>query len=302
MATQTPVNSAQQSTDATPPVKSTAPEYLPENFDKSLPEISPSASAIELATAATVPKTIPVKPVPQEIIDEKTALLENVFNTIHTERMVDVPILNDKLKVKVIGFQQWQNSYLCIMLTPWFMNIMLLPGEDENWDDKRETTSSRHTFPSGNYEFLVGFEPDIGKYQMCSLFSPMFEFADNDAAVETADVAIRELMNSENIEQTDIDSAQIEAIWDGTEEHPDKIAAREAAAKAKAEAPPRKPLKERMNEPVSRRRLLRGALMLEDDKETITTTAKSTTRGTVSTSSESTKNENTKIAGKAQHK
>lgn len=212
------------------------------------------------------------EPVPEHILEQKTALLKNTFNTIYKERMFDIPIINDKIDVSVIGFQQWQNSYLCILITPWFMNLMLLPGEDENWDELRETTSTRHTFPSGNYQFLVGFEADIGKYQMCSLFSPMFEFADNDAAVDTAEVAIKELMNSENIEHTDIDSRQIEAIWDGTEEHPDKIAAREdaeqARAKALAEAPPRKPLKERMEQPVSRRRLLRGALMLDDNKNT----------------------------------
>jgi [NiFe] hydrogenase assembly HybE family chaperone len=159
---------------------------------------------------------------------------------------------------------------------PLVYDMMLLPGEEENWDDMRETSSSKHTFPSGNYQFLVGYEPDIGKYQMCSLFSPMFEFTCNDAAVETAEIVIKELMNIENVEEADIDSTQLEAIWDGTEEHPDKIAAREAAAKAKAEAPPRKPFKERMNEPVSRRRLLRGALMLEDDEKTVTASSTDT--------------------------
>jgi len=263
------------------------------------------AGTADSTAQGTTPEAI-VKQVPQAIIEQKTTMLKNVFNHIHKERMVDVPILNDKVKVSVIGFQQWQNSYLCIMITPWFMNLMLLPGEEENWEDLRETSASRHTFPSGNYEFLVGYEPDVGKYQMCSLFSPMFEFADNDAAVETAEVAIRELMNSENIEQCDIDSKQLEAIWDGTEEHPDKIAAREAEekarAKALAEAPPRKPLKERMEQPVSRRRLLRGALMLEDDEKAAPIAAKPTTQSTVSTANKNTKNESTKIAGKAQDK
>jgi [NiFe] hydrogenase assembly HybE family chaperone len=257
----------------------TTPAPLPDSQPVSQPDNQPGSQRgsqhktqpAEGVVPATTSATATLKPVAQKIIDKKTAMLVAAFDHIHKERMFDVPILNDKVQVAVIGFQQWQNSYICIMITPWFMNLMLLPGEEENWDDMRETTASRHTFPSGNYEFLVGFEPDIGKYQMCSLFSPMFEFADNEAAVETAQVAIRELMNSENIEQTDIDSAQIEAIWDGTEEHPDKVAAREAAreaaAKAKAEAPPRKPLKERMEEPVSRRRLLRGALMLEDDEK-----------------------------------
>jgi len=202
-------------------------------------------------------------PVAAHILEEKVTLLESIFNTIYSERMKDIPIINDKVEVRVIGFQQWQNSYLCIMITPWFMNLMLLPGDTENWDDQRETASIRHAFPSGNYNFLVGFEPNIGKYQMCSLFSPMFEFADNDAAVETAEAAIKELMKLENIEKTDIDTRQIKAIWDGSEEHPDKIAAKE-----KAETLQRVPLKEKMQEPLSRRHLLRSALMLDNDKKT----------------------------------
>jgi len=267
---------------------------IPANIIQTEPE-TPDTLPVEQSTASTA---VPLKPVPQAIIDEKTAILESAFNHIYKERMVDIPILNNKIKVAAIGFQQWQNSYLCIMTTPWFMNMMLLPGEEENWDDKRETTALRHTFPSGNYEFLVGFEPDIGKYQMCSLFSPMFEFADNDAAVETAEAAIKELMKLENIEETDIDSAQIQAIWDGTEEHPDKIAAREAAAKAKAETP-HIPLEERMKQPVSRRRLLRGALMLDDDKEKMTTVQ---TKAVARTAATRTTAENSKITDNSQNR
>jgi len=226
------------------------------------------------AQQAVLPQTL----LPQEsaprlsktLIDTKTALLEATFNHICLHRMQDVPILNHSIKVRCIGFQQWQNSYLCIMITPWFMNLMLLPGEAENWHDKTETAACRHTFPSGQYEFLVGYEPDIGKYQMCSLFSPMFEFSDNDAAVQTAEAAIKELMNTDNIEHSDIDSEQLEAIWNGTEVHPDRVAARDSssdAAKDTANAQPRPSLSEKLQQPVSRRRLLRGAMMLEQDEK-----------------------------------
>ena len=219
---------------------------------------------------------MPAKVLPQAVIDEKVALLESVFNHIYKERMHDIPIINNKIEVRAIGFQQWQNSYLCIMITPWFMNLMLLPGETENWDDMQETSANRHTFPSGNYEFLVGYEADIGKYQMCSLFSPMFEFADNAAAVETAEVAIKELMNLENIEEADIDSRQLEAIWNGSEDHPDKTTTDKPAANTAQSTPaeekisqtePPLSLSEKMQKPISRRRLLRGALMLEDDEK-----------------------------------
>jgi len=151
------------------------------------------------------------------------------------------------------------------------MNLMLLPDEKTDWGDLQETSSVRHTFPSGRYEFLVGYEPDIGKYQMCSLFSPMFEFSDDNAAVETASVAINELMNVENVEQTDIDSQQIANIWNGVEPHPDKVAKTDGAiadatAHKRADKKPRRSLKEKMEQPISRRQLLRGAVSPGEDK------------------------------------
>lgn len=206
-----------------------------------------------------------------EEVNRQTQRLQTAFEKIYVERMHDVPIINDRIKVTAIGFQRWQDSFLCIMITPWFMNIMLLPGKDEDWDELQETSAISHTFPSGRYEFLVGYEADIGKYQMCSLFSPMFEFADDNAAVETAQAAINELMNMENIETSDIDSSQIEGIWNGTVEHPDKAKNSPVPGNPEHGTKPLEStqtisLQEKMQKPVSRRQLLRGAVMLDDDE------------------------------------
>ena len=193
-------------------------------------------------------------------IQQKVEALESIYNQIYKERMADVPITNDKIEVSAIAFQRWQESYLGVMITPWFMNLMLLPGETENWDDKQELSARTHTFPSGNYEFITGFEPDIGKYQMCSLFSPMFEFTDNDAAIETAEAAIKELMNTDNVEETDIKTQQIENIWNGVEEKTN-----DPKRQSQVETTPT--LSEKLEKPISRRRLLRGTLMLKDDEK-----------------------------------
>jgi len=194
-------------------------------------------------------------------IEQKADLLESVFNQIYRERMHDVPIINTNIEVSAVDFQPWQDSYIGVLITPWFMNLMLLPGESENWDDKQELSTTTHRFPSGNYEFLTGFEPDIGKYQMCSLFSPMFDFADNNAALETAQAVIKELMNVDNVEETDINSRQIEDIWNGVEEKPGEA---EETTEI-AETVPVHTLSDKIHEPMSRRKLLRGALLLDDD-------------------------------------
>ncbi len=50
------------------------------------------------------------------------------------------------------------------------------------------------TFPSGDYEFIAGEPAEIGPHEACSLFSPVHEFADQDAAMATAHEVLRVLM------------------------------------------------------------------------------------------------------------
>ncbi len=147
--------------------------------------------------------------------------LESAFEWIYRERMADIPITNDIIGVHAIAFQHWEQCYLGVMITPWFMNLMILPQSAEDWSDKQEQANESYSFPSGRYSFLTGFEADIGKYQSCSLFSPMFEFADDEAAIETAEIIMKELMNNEHIEQGDINAEDVEKIWHGEEQKPD---------------------------------------------------------------------------------
>ncbi|MCF6318348.1 MAG: [NiFe]-hydrogenase assembly chaperone HybE [Proteobacteria bacterium] len=217
-----------------------------------------------------------------EEISIKKSLIESVFKRIYKENMRDIPVNNDKLEVTVIGLQQWQEYYLGIVITPWFMNIFLTPYENELWDDLAELSKQTFIFPSGRYSFITGRDKELGTYQMCSLFSPMFEFADNEAAIDTATVAIRELMNVENIEQTDIDSEQIEKIWQGEEPLPENIEdqftdfaekdeeketnknnaknLKEDNAETKT---PLKNIQQNIQQPISRRDMLRGRFLRE---------------------------------------
>ncbi len=130
---------------------------------------------------------------------ELSQRLEQVFGQIHTRRMRDVPVLNPALRVAAVGFHTWQDQWLGVMVTPWFMNLMLLP-EAQEWAGLAAGSKLIHTFPSGDYEFVVGFEPAIGMYQSCSLFSPMFQFEHHDAAVATARACLDAVMRVESHE------------------------------------------------------------------------------------------------------
>lgn len=132
---------------------------------------------------------------------EIAARFEHVFAAIRDTRMQDVPILNAAMPVKAVGFREWGAYWLGVLITPWFMNLVLAPHTDTDaegaWSDLRVTDTVKHSFPAGEYAFLVGEEDGVGRYQMCSLFSPMFEFEDAEAAVLTAEAVMVALFEAE---------------------------------------------------------------------------------------------------------
>ena len=127
---------------------------------------------------------------------EVTQRLEAAFEHIHRARMADVPILNAALRVQAVGAQPWQGHWLAVLITPWFMNLILLPGTGDDWQGHRPGSKRTCTFPSGVYEFIAGHEDGLGPYQACSLFSPVLEFEDQTAALAAAEAALEAVMEA----------------------------------------------------------------------------------------------------------
>ena len=138
------------------------------------------------------------------------ARVEAAFSHIARTRMADVPVCNPALHVETVGFQRWQDEWLGILVTPWALNLMLLPGGGGVFRALWPGDSQWWQFPSGAYEFLGNREPGLGPYQVCSLFSPVFEFATQDAARDTAHAALAALFAATAPAGT-VDSASPEA-------------------------------------------------------------------------------------------
>jgi [NiFe] hydrogenase assembly HybE family chaperone len=173
-----------------------------------------------------------------------------VFEKIHRERMAGVPILNPALRVQGVGFRCWQGHCLGVLITPWFLNLMLLPSEADVWDELRVGEKVTHQFPSGPYEFILGQEEGVGRYQMCSLFSPVLEVEDQAAAVAVAEAVMQGLMDEENRDDTSMREGEIAHIWRG-----------ESQSEQEPDPEPDERLLERS---ISRRDLLRGQLSGRD--------------------------------------
>lgn len=114
--------------------------------------------------------------------ENPAAAIERAFRAIYRERMREMPFVNTSLEVEAIGFREWDRHWLGVLVTPWFMNLMLVPREAGAWPRRPIGEPQAYAFPAGVCEFLEAREAMLGEYALCSLFSPMFEFADHTAA------------------------------------------------------------------------------------------------------------------------
>lgn len=122
--------------------------------------------------------------------EAQAARLQQIFQDIQQQRMQDVPILNPVIHVESVGFRVWNGDSVGILITPWFMNLIILPVTPVLQLRTGETVN--YSFPSAHYEFLSNTEAEL-TYYSCSLFSPMFEFA-SQASAHAVATAVLELL------------------------------------------------------------------------------------------------------------
>ena len=122
--------------------------------------------------------------------------LTAAFERIHRERMAGLPILQPGLAVAVVGARAWRGHWLGVLVTPWCMNLVLVPAVGSDLARDAEGMTWALSFPAGRFEFLVSTVEGLGTIAACSLFSPMHAFADQAAAEATAAAVMTTLFQS----------------------------------------------------------------------------------------------------------
>jgi [NiFe] hydrogenase assembly HybE family chaperone len=159
--------------------------------------------------------------------DAIAARIETVFVDIARTRMAGVPVMNPALGVSMRGLHRFGPHWTGVLVTPWFMNLIMLPVEADGVA-RRVGDKTSLSLPSGRYDGIWGYEEGIGGYWSCSLFSPMFEFAEQETAVATADAALAEIMAAAG--EPERAEVRMSIIWSGSLADPETSKpAREAA-------------------------------------------------------------------------
>jgi [NiFe] hydrogenase assembly HybE family chaperone len=129
------------------------------------------------------------------MLPDPSQRLESAFRAIHENRMRDLAFVNQALRVEAIGFAPWKHYWLGVMLTPWSMNLVLAPRDPAAFRALPQGEKRRCRFPAGDFDFIAAADERIGDYFVCSLFSPVLEFADHESARETARLALVALLD-----------------------------------------------------------------------------------------------------------
>ncbi|WP_428547390.1 [NiFe]-hydrogenase assembly chaperone HybE [Profundibacter sp.] len=134
--------------------------------------------------------------------------LERRYDEIASTRMQGVPVMNPALRVAALGFEPLGADRLGVLLTPWFMNLVILPGAAGEWATGDKLTRD---LPAGRVEFIVTLDEELGPLVMCSLFSPVFEFADQEAALDAGRAALAEVLKAGKDEDVENEAEEKDA-------------------------------------------------------------------------------------------
>jgi [NiFe] hydrogenase assembly HybE family chaperone len=93
-----------------------------------------------------------------------------------------------------VGFRAWEGQWLGVLVTPWSINVLLLPGS-AGWPRLATGAERFVDMPAGRFRFVAAFDPALGEYHACSLFSPVLEFADHAAARVAAAAALDAMLD-----------------------------------------------------------------------------------------------------------
>lgn len=126
---------------------------------------------------------------------EFTRRLVQRFRWIGDQRMSDLPIYHPVLQVEAIDFEKSDEGWLGVLITPWFMNLILFPMEHDTLNDVQIGDRLHVHLPSGEHSFMVGEDEELGRYRFLPLASPMLGYSGQDAARQAARAALHRLLS-----------------------------------------------------------------------------------------------------------
>jgi [NiFe] hydrogenase assembly HybE family chaperone len=136
----------------------------------------------------------PAKP----LAADPSPLLVAHFTRVWQDSMHDMPFVNSALQVEAVGFRRYEGDWLGAVVTPWFINLFLLPGGGSLWQDLPTGQQRTLEFPVGQLDFIGDNNPlpdaALAAYQYCPLLHSVQHLPDQSTARQAAESALLALM------------------------------------------------------------------------------------------------------------
>jgi len=132
-----------------------------------------------------------------------TAVLVEHFESIYAAHVAGLPIDNPALAVEAVGTTEFGDHKALMLITPWFMNLVLLPGSDE-WDNSEQGQTCDIDIPGQTLQFTVSQDATIGTYLSAVMFRTVSDYPDQGVARAVAEEILQRLFSPNSSDLTDV--------------------------------------------------------------------------------------------------
>lgn len=147
------------------------------------------------------------------VVDSIEDRMVAAYRDIGEKRMRDLPFYNARLEVEAVSFRAWHGHLIGVLIAPWFMNLVLLPGPDDDWSHCHDGEVREWHLPSGKYRFASVALDGVGTLFSAALFTTVEGFPDQ----ATARAVATETMAQIFVDRGDLGSVGDEDIVAGAD-------------------------------------------------------------------------------------
>jgi [NiFe] hydrogenase assembly HybE family chaperone len=144
----------------------------------------------ELLTVVRVPALRPPQAaIAAPWVDDPSSALSRHFRFVRDTRMAGLPFLNASVDVCVADCRRVDGDWLAAMVTPWSIQLVLLPGGGALWQDASSGVRCTIGLPVGELVFIgeadeasADHDECVAAFLYCPLISPLEGVVGTDAA------------------------------------------------------------------------------------------------------------------------
>jgi [NiFe] hydrogenase assembly HybE family chaperone len=120
--------------------------------------------------------------------------LQRHYERVYHARMQGLPFVNPALAVATIGFRAHGDDQVGVLLTPWYMNLVVLPGDATGY--ATESACVEYALPGGVMEMTVHCADVPGRYLSALLYRDVTAIPDMTWARRLAEDILLQLFDA----------------------------------------------------------------------------------------------------------